>query len=110
MTNTNNTARNVKNFGGLDIDVIALRAAVDANDWHTVIDMTSGSCHIVVNSIWSAAMTARYGRGVHPSRCDEHGCPTAETLAQFPRIARAQAEAAKQIREWYMWRLERDDA
>lgn len=46
--------------------------------------------------LWCAAMTEYYGPlGVHESRKDAEGRPTAETLAEFPDVAR-RIEAARE--------------
>ncbi len=69
--------------------------------------MTRGSGHCDVRGIWGFAMTARFGRcGIHESRCDADGRPSAETLAAFPRIGEQMREAAENINKFHMWRLE----
>lgn len=48
--------------------------------------------------IWSCAMTLAYGpSGLHPSRCDEDGHPTAATLADFPVISESWDRARERL-------------
>jgi hypothetical protein len=60
----------------------------------------AGTNHILVADLWTTAMKARFGgAGLHPSRCNADGTPSAETLAEFPRIAEVMTSAHKRIPE-----------
>lgn len=75
-----------------------LKNAIEGKDWTAVIELTSGSNHVDVQNMWARAMTAKYGPvGTHASRLGTDGCPTAETLAEFPEIAQRMSEAAEGV-------------
>lgn len=49
--------------------------------------------------LWELAMAAKFGTvRFDPSRCDQDGSPSAETLRAFPRIALKMAEAESTLR------------
>ncbi len=77
-------------------------AARKARGWKGAIRVASA---LGLTNLWCAAMTAHYGpSGTHQTRLDADGVPTAETLAEFPRIAEAMAEAAERfelLASWY---------
>ncbi len=82
--------------------VAMLRAAREANGWLGAVRAASV---LGWTDAWGAAMTAHFGpTGLHVSRCDEEGRPTAETLAKFPHVAfdmRSAEERFESLLGWY---------
>lgn len=73
----------------------ACKTLVCAGDYLGVVRLLSGS---YMTDLWAAAHTAHFGPcGTHPSRCDERGVPTAETMATFPRIGERMASARMRV-------------
>lgn len=78
-----------------------VRAARTARGWRGAIRVAS---LLGLSDVWAAAMTAHYGpTGTHESRCGADGVPTVETLAKFPRIGEAMAEAAERFESLTAW-------
>lgn len=78
-----------------------VREAHAARGWKGAIRVAS---ELGLTDVWSAAMTAHYGpSGTHASRLDASGVPTVETMAEFPRIGAAMAEAAERFEGLLGW-------
>lgn len=84
----------------------AWRDAYRAQGPRALIELTSGSNHGRVISIWCAAMTALYGpTGLHESRLT-NGTPDPEKCADLDyeyRVARPMAEARERIETALAW-------
>lgn len=79
-------------------ELAALKTLYEAEGPRALIKATSGSNHAWGSRLWAAAMTEVYGpTGLHESRCNPDGSPTAETLAEFPNVARRIEEARESI-------------
>ena len=78
------------------------RAAFASGGWRGAIRVASV---LGMSDVWAIAMSAHFGPlGTHNSRCGADGVPTAETLAEFPRIGAAMAESARKfeyVTGWY---------
>jgi hypothetical protein len=80
---------------------VRCRAALDARGWRGAIRVASA---LGLRDVWAAAMTAHYGpTGTHASRLGVDGVPTVETMAEFPRIGEAMAEAAERFDSLVAW-------
>jgi hypothetical protein len=76
------------------------RALMDATIGHTN--------HIYVADLRSGAMNEAFGPcGLHPSRANEDGSPTAETLATCPGVARAVERGREQVERTLRYLLAR---
>lgn len=81
-------------------NIDALEALYVAGRIRDLIDACTkaGTHHFAIADTWASAMTAEFGPiGLHDSWRDEHGRPTAECLAQFPRIADTMRAARERI-------------
>jgi hypothetical protein len=78
-----------------------VRAVQASKGWHAAIRVASLTN---LTDVWSAAMTAHFGPiGTHNSRCGSDGVPTVETMAEFPRIGEAMADAARRFESLTAW-------
>lgn len=76
----------------------AAKTLLCAGDYRGIAKLVSGG---YLTDLWAAAMTAHFGPcGAHPSRLDANGQPSAETLAEFPRLGERMAEARYWRAEW----------
>lgn len=78
-------------------------AARERGGWLAALRMAST---LGWSEVWAAAMTAHFGPcGTHESRLGQDGRPTAETLAEFPEIARRMDEAAERFEGLLGWHI-----
>jgi hypothetical protein len=78
-----------------------VQAARAARGWRGAIRVAS---LLGLTDVWAAAMTAHYGpTGTHASRIGNDGVPTVETLAEFPRLGEAMADAVERFDSLVAW-------